>query len=161
MVTFLFENLDVRVTQKIGHVVRHVRRSSGIRLPAYELSLVEYRIPLASLDTSSTIPQPNYCLFHQILGVAFFQFARSLFKIFEQQFVWDHFFISPPPTPLKNLVELGCVFWKLGDLACIYFSKLQLSFHHYRETRMLLHAKWFNSQNRQHNSTKCWVKMKK
>ena len=37
-------------------------------------------------------------------------------------------------------------------MACITFSKLQLSFHHYRETRMLLHAKWSNLQNTQQNT---------
>ena len=29
-----------------------------------------------------------YSLFHQILGVAFFQFAQSMLKIFEQNFSW-------------------------------------------------------------------------
>ena len=71
----------------------------------------------------------DYSLLHQNLGVAFFQFARSLFKIFEQTF--SRIIFSSSPYIPENLVEffrvglLGLA--KLDHLACNKFSKLQLS----------------------------------
>ena len=41
----------------------------------------------------------TYSMFHQILGVAFFQFGQSLFKIFEQNVLLIIFHL--PPTSLK------------------------------------------------------------
>ena len=58
----------------------------------------------------------THSLFHQILGVAFFQFARSLCKIF-QQFFSRIIFSFPPNTPGK-LVEFCCVFCELDHWAC-------------------------------------------
>ena len=55
-------------------------------------------------------------LFHQILGVDFFQFTQALFKIF----VWNFFgvILSPSPNIAENFVEFGCIFFKLDNLAC-------------------------------------------
>ena len=48
-----------------------------------------------------------------------------------------------------------CVLAKSDHLACDKFSKLQLSLTPlYRETRILLHAKWSNLQNTQRNCIK-------
>ena len=67
----------------------------------------------------------DYSLFHQNLGVAFFQFARSLFKIFVQ--IFSQIIFSSSPNIPGNLVEFFCVLAKLDYLACNKFSKLQLS----------------------------------
>ena len=55
-------------------------------------------------------------LFHQILGVAFFQFAGSLFEIFQQHF--SQIIFSSSPNIAENFVEFCCVFCKLDHLAC-------------------------------------------
>ena len=92
----------------------------------------------------------DYSLFRQILG-AFLQFARSLFKFFWQNF-YRIIFSSSPNFP-ENWVEFCFVLRKLDHLTCNTFSKLQLSFYHYCETRILLHAKCSsNLQNTQQNS---------
>ena len=57
-----------------------------------------------------------------------------------------------PPAP-SLVVEFCFVFWKKDLLACNNFSKLQLSFHHYRETKKILHTRWSSLQNTQQNST--------
>ena len=67
----------------------------------------------------------DYSLFQQILRVDFFQFARSLFKKFQQIFSWI-IFSSSPNIP-ENLVDFFCVLAKLDHLACNKLSKLQLS----------------------------------
>ena len=51
-------------------------------------------------QTNTTLLYSVYSLFHQILGVAFFQFTRSLFKIFQQNFS-RIIFIHLPPASLK------------------------------------------------------------
>ena len=61
-----------------------------------------------------------YSLFHQILGVAFFQFARSPFQIFNNFF--SRIIFSSSPNILENLVNFFCVLSKLDHLAC---SKLK------------------------------------
>ena len=61
----------------------------------------------------------NYSLFHQDLGVAFFQFARSLFLIFSQNF--SQIIFSPSPNIPENLVDFFCVLAKLDHLACNNF----------------------------------------
>ena len=102
----------------------------------------------------------SYSLFHQILGVNFFQFSRSLYKKFNKKF--SRIIFSSSPNIPENLVDFFCVLAKLDHLACNKFSKLQLSntitphyyIRHYRETRILLHAKWSNFRNTQHNCTK-------
>ena len=82
---------------------------------------------------------PNhYSLFHQ--------FARSLFNFFSR------IIFSSSPTIPENVVKCFCVLSKLDHSACSNFPKLQLFFHHYRETRILLHAKWSNLQNTPKNS---------
>ena len=43
----------------------------------------------------------NYSLFHQILGVAFFQFTKALFKIFQQNLSRLYFHL-----PLNLVLEL-------------------------------------------------------
>ena len=63
---------------------------------------------------------------HQILGVAFLQFARSLFKNFQQNFSRIIFFISPQ-HPWK-FGEFFCVLAKLDHLACNNFFKNYSSF---------------------------------
>ena len=61
-----------------------------------------------------------YSLFHQDLGVAFFQFARSLFKIFYQ--IFSQIIFSPSPNIPENLVDFFCVSAKLDHLACNNFQ---------------------------------------
>ena len=64
----------------------------------------------------------HYSLFHQILGVAFFQFAlKKLSPILFS----DHFFIFPRHH--WKVGEFFCVLAKLDHLACNKFSKVQLS----------------------------------
>ena len=65
-----------------------------------------------------------YSLSHQNLGVAFFQFARSLFKIFYQNF--SQIIFSSSPNMSENLEDFFCVLSKLDHLACDKFLKLQL-----------------------------------
>ena len=60
----------------------------------------------------------TYSLFHQILGVAFFQFARSLFKKKYSRIS----FLSSPNIP-ETLVDFFCVLAKLDHLTCNTFSK--------------------------------------
>ena len=55
------------------------------------------------------------------------------------------FYSSSPYLP-ENLVKF-C-------FECVTFSKLQLSFHHYRETRIVLHTELSNLQKTQQNFTK-------
>ena len=49
-----------------------------------------------------------YRLFHQILGVAFFQFTQALFKLFVWNFFWSFFHL--PSTLLKKLWNLVVYF---------------------------------------------------
>ena len=53
-------------------------------------------------------PRPTLSLFHQILrvGLAFFQFTRSLLEIFAQ------ILFSSSPNIAENLVKFCCVFWR-------------------------------------------------
>ena len=67
-----------------------------------------------------------YSLFHQVLGVAFFQFARSLFKTFEQNF-YRIIFSYLPNFPGK-IVDFCCVLWKLDYLACNIVFKITALF---------------------------------
>ena len=46
-------------------------------------------------------------LFHQILGVAFSEFARSLFKFFHQNF--SRIIVLSSPNILENLVDFFCI----------------------------------------------------
>ena len=62
-------------------------------------------------------------MFHQDLGVAFFQYAGSLFKIFQHNFSQ---IIFSPNIP-ENKVDFFCVLAKLDHLACNNFLKWQLS----------------------------------
>ena len=48
-------------------------------------------------------------------------------------------------------MDCFCLLSKLNHLAC---NKVTKSHVHYRETGILLHAKWSNLQNTQENSTK-------
>ena len=82
--------------------------------------MVSRRPPGADMD-----PTPTYSLFHQDLGVAFFQFVRSLFENFKQHF--SQIIFSPSPNIPENVVDFVCVLAKLDHLACNNFSKWQLS----------------------------------
>ena len=53
----------------------------------------------------------HYSLFHQILGVAFFQFAQSLFKNFEK--IFFRIILSSCPSIPENLVDFFSVLAKL------------------------------------------------
>ena len=66
-----------------------------------------------------------YSLFHQILGVAFFQFTRSLFENFQQ--IFSRIIFSSSPSIPENLVDFLRVLSKLDHLACNKFSKSHLS----------------------------------
>ena len=70
-------------------------------------------------------PNVDYSLFHQILGVDFFQFAWSLYEKFTKNF--SRIIFSSSPNIPENLVDFFCVLAKLDHLACNKFSKLQLS----------------------------------
>ena len=85
---------------------------------------------LAMIKTTELYFRPyliktDYSLFHQNLGVAFFQFAWSLFKFFQQNFF--HIIFSSSPNIPENLVDFFRVLAELDHLACNKFSKLQLS----------------------------------
>ena len=66
----------------------------------------------------------TYSLFHQILGVAFFQIAK--FKICLQNFC--RIIFPSSPNIVENLVEVCCVFCKLDNLACNNFDNTQIKF---------------------------------
>ena len=75
-----------------------------------------------------------HSLFHQIPGVAFFQFSRLLFKIFVWIFSWV-IFLSSLNIP-ENLVEFCCVFFKLDHLtnSCsTVMVKWELSFRYFNK----------------------------
>ena len=76
-------------------------------------------------QTNTTLLYSVYSLVHQILGVAFFQFTRSLFKNFQQNF-FRIIFSSSPSIP-ENLVDFFEVLSKVDHLACNTFSKSHLS----------------------------------
>ena len=67
--------------------------------------------------SQTTLRRPGiYSLFHQILGVAFFQFSRSLFKIFEQ--IFSRKFFSSFPDILENLVKFIYVLSISDHMTC-------------------------------------------
>ena len=49
------------------------------------------------------MPWYDYSLFHQDLGVAFFQFARTLFNIFQKKI--SQIILSPSPNIPENFVD--------------------------------------------------------
>ena len=108
----------------------------------------------ASTYFPTPVQPPTYSLFHQILGVAFFQFAGSLFEIFKQNFSRSIF--SSSPNIAENFVEFCCVFCKLDHLAC---TVVEFLFHgndveERCDVENLLHAKWSNFDNTTKKSTK-------
>ena len=104
-------------------------------------------IPVVIIADSYDEHSLCYSLFYQILGVAFFQFAPRCLKFFSEIFIASFFSFSLNFP--GNLVEFCCVLWKIDHLVCNKFSKLQISFHHYHETRILVHVQWSHSQNAQ------------
>ena len=85
-----------------------------------------------------------YSLFHQILGVALFQFAGSLFEISQQ--IFSQIIFSSSPNIAENFVKFCCVFCKLDYLAC---NRILVLFHgddvkERCDFENLLHAKWSN-----------------
>ena len=89
-----------------------------------------------------------YNLFHQILGEAFFQFTLELFKLFVWIFLGSFFHL--PPTSLEIL--WNCTVYFVSYLAC---NKILVSRSWWNGSwnfEKLLHAKWSNFHNTQHNS---------
>ena len=94
------------------------------KLDFYRTLLLEITDPLVNCASDDYDDNHYYSLFHQILGVAFCQFARSLFTFFNDIFLGSFFIF--PQHPLK-FGEFFCLLLKFDHLACNKFPKLQLS----------------------------------
>ena len=103
---------------------------------------------------TDTVLSFDYSLFHQILGVVFFQFTPAIFEIF----VWNFSLVifSSFPNISENFVKFCFVFWKLDHLACNIILVLRWWWNKSCKSENLLRAKYSYFHN--HDNTQQYFK---